>query len=189
MKKRKITYAILALLVAMIAYVIFFPRINVLSISNRKNPSQRVYSTDAYDVGFCISYTHSVNKGRVHDYYECDKSTGYLVLTDSHFVSYGAGMPELEETEGAYFMEMENGYVLKNINRQVPQLIMAVGLIANHTFAACHHGGALIGEPIGEIPLTDYFEPQTSLLFKYTKINYPEYFKHRIKGDLFFYAY
>lgn len=188
MAKRKIIYAILLVFVIGILYVIFFPRIDVLSISNRKNPSQRVYSTDAYDVGFCISYTHSVNKGRVHDYYRCDKNTDYMVLTDSHFVSYGAGMPELEETEGAYFVELENGYVLRNINRQVPQLVMAVGLIANHTFSACHYGGEIIGEPLEEIPFTDYFEPQTSLLFKYTKVNYPEYFKHRIKGDLVFYT-
>lgn len=183
MKKRKITYAVLAFVLLMILYVIFFPWINVLSISNRKNLKQRVYSTQAYEVGFCISYTHSVNKGRVHDYYKIDKNTGDLILTDSHFVSYGAGMPELEETDGASFVLLENGYLMKDINRRVPKLVMAVGVIANHTFSPCYYDGELFGEPLSEIPFTLYFEPQTSLLFECKKINYIDLIRHNLKRD------
>ncbi|MCQ2589602.1 MAG: DUF1850 domain-containing protein [Treponema sp.] len=180
--KRKITYAIIIIFLIVISYVIFFPRINVLSISNRKNPAQRVYSTQAYNEGFCISYTHSVNKGRVHDYYKFHKATGGLLLTSSHFVSYGAGMPELEETEGADFEVLENGYIMNNINRLVPKLVMAVGVIANHTFSPEYYSEKIIGEPAVEIPFTRYFAPQTSLIFEYKKVNFIELQRHGIKG-------
>ena len=183
MKRRKIAYGVLVFILLVILYVVFFPRISVLSISNKKNPKQKIYSTQAYEAGFCISYTHSVNKGRVHDYYECDKANGDLILTNSHFVSYGAGMPELEETDGASFVLLENGYLMKNINRRVPKLVMAVGVIANHTFSPCYFGGELLGEPLSEIPFTDFFEPQTSLIFECKKINYIDFMLYGLKRD------
>lgn len=181
MIKRRIKYTILIAFLLMILYLIFFPGIWVLSISNRKNPAQRIYSDQAYNVGFCISYTHSVNKGRVHDYYICDKKTKELVMQMTHFVSYGAGMPELEETEGAVFELLENGYLMKNVNRRVPKLMMAVGVIANHTFAPEYYGAEKIGEPLCEMPLKDYFAPQTSLILECKRVNYIDFFKHRIK--------
>lgn len=179
--KRKVVNTILIALLLMILFITFFPWISVLSITNRKNPAQRIYSSQAYDVGFCISYTHSVNKGRVHDYYICDKKTKGLVMKETHFVSYGAGMPELEETVGASFELLENGYLMKDVNRRVPKLMMAVGVIANHTLALTHYDEEKIGKPLKEIPFTDYFEPQTSLIFECKRVNYLDFLKHNIK--------
>lgn len=179
MHKRKITYTISLFLVLAILFVIFFPLKKVISISNKKKPSQKVYISKAYDDGFCISYTHSVNKGRVHDYYEVDKKNDDLILISSLFVSYGAGIPELEETEGASFKEIENGYLMYDINRHVPQVLMAVGLIANHTFC--------VGKPFlqntseQEIAFTDFFEAQTSVIIKCKKVSLFELFLYGLK--------
>ena len=49
--------------------IFFTPFITVLSVSSRKTSPLRFYSIDGYKKGFVISYTHSVNKGRVHDFY------------------------------------------------------------------------------------------------------------------------
>ena len=165
--------------------ILFAPSKTVLSISNRKNPNQRIYSSLAYKNGFIISYTHSVNKGRVHDFYKCDQEEEALVLQSTHFVSYGAGIPEPEETPGATFIALDNCYIISNINRVVSKLIMAVGLIADHGFA--------IAEPDlssdyendfnnieGEIFLTDYFPPQTSLIFEIDKVSLAGYLAHKI---------
>lgn len=183
MKINKRLTAFILVLTAFAVYYFFIPRIDVLSISNRKNPKERVYSENAYSLGFCISYTHSVNKGRVHDYYEFDKKTGDLIMTQTHFVSYGAGIPEPEETEGADFEVLSNGYLIKNINRRVPELLMAVGVIADHTISLCYYGAAVIGEPLSEIPLKNYFVPQTSLIFKHKKISLVEYMTHKNLND------
>lgn len=183
----KKSFIILTLIILpVIGGVIFFaPSKAVLAIRNRKNPGQRVYSAQAYNNGFVISYTHSVNKGRVHDFYKCDQNDDVLILQSTHFVSYGAGIPEPEEVPGATFITMDNCYIISNINRVIPTLVMAVGVIADHGFA--------IAEPDfnskyendfeninGELFLTDYFAPQTSLIFKIEKVSLAGYLAHKI---------
>ena len=184
MIKKIVLFTSIALLIIG-GVILFAPSKTVLSISNRKNPNQRIYSSLAYKNGFIISYTHSVNKGRVHDFYKCDQEEEALVLQSTHFVSYGAGIPEPEETPGATFIALDNCYIISNINRVVPKLVMAVGLIADHGFA--------IAEPDlssdyendfnnieGEIFLTDYFPPQTSLIFEIDKVSLAGYLAHKI---------
>ena len=154
--------------------ILFAPSKTVLVIYNRKNPDQRVYSAQGYKNGFIISYTHSVNKGRIHDYYKCDKKNRQLVLQSMYFVSYGAGIPEPEEIPGATFTKLDDSYIISNINRVVPKLVMAVGVIADHTFAVDN-------ADFYEIPLKDYFEPQTSLIFEIEKVSIAGYLAHKIK--------
>ena len=148
------------LLVVIIAFFILnLPFVRVLSLSNRKNFSEKIYSSSALD-GFCVNYTHSVNKGRVHDFYAPTKD-GKLELFKTEFVSYGAGIPEPSETEGAVFYSTENGYVIENLHRVVPKLLMAVGVVAEHSVT--------VGN--SEFFLKDFFKPQTSLLFEVKKVS------------------
>lgn len=153
---------------------------NVLCISNSKDSSERYYSLQGFDDGFIISYTHSVNKGRVHDYYTCDKKTGNLCLNSTFFVSYGAGIPEPEETPGAVFQVLDNGYLINNINRVVPELSMAVGLIANHGYAINYPGYDKPGIIYDEILFTDLFAPQTSIILQTKRVTLIEYLLHKI---------
>ena len=106
----------------------FLPAVRVLSISGRKTPDKVFYSAAACKEGFIISYTHSVNKGRVHDYYRA-LPDGTLELYKTQFVSYGAGIPEPEETPGAVFTVTKDGYFIENLKRKVPRLVMAVAFI------------------------------------------------------------
>ena len=185
MSKEKITLLVLSILLIIGGGILFSPSKTVLVISNRKNPNQRLYSSLAYKNGFIISYTHSVNKGRVHDFYKCDEKEDALVLQSTHFVSYGAGIPEPEETPGATFIALDDCYIISNINRIVPKLVMAVGVIADHGFA--------IAEPDfrsdyendfnnikDEILLTEHFPPQTSLVFEIGKVSIAGYLAHKI---------
>ena len=169
---KKIIVLIILILIA--GGIFFLPAIRVLSVSGRKNPEQAFYSTAFYKEGFIISYTHSVNKGRVHDFYRPAKDGG-LELYKTEFVSYGAGIPEAEETPGAVFTVTEDGYFIENLHRIVPRLTMAVGLIANHSIAA---GTDFDGQK--EFFLTDYFAPQTSIILENKKVSFVEYIKHRI---------
>ncbi len=170
-KKRIIFTAIVLLILGGAALVA--PSKPLLVIYNRKNPKQWVCSAQAYKKGFVISYTHSVNKGRIHDYYKCDKKSGGFVLNSMYFVSYGAGIPEPEEIPGATFTALDDSYIISNINRFLPKLVMAVGLIADHTFAVDE-------ADLNEITLKDYFEAQTSLIFEIKKISPVAYWTHKI---------
>ena len=152
----------------------FLPAVSVLSLSGRKNPDKFFYSAAACKEGFIISYTHSVNKGRVHDYYRFlpDKS---LELYQTQFVSYGAGIPEAEETPGAFFTVTNDGYFIENLNRIVPRLTMAVGIVANHSIAT---GSEMNSE--SERFFTDFFEPQTSIILEYKRVSLFSYLRHKI---------
>ena len=154
--------------------IFFLPAVRVLSISGRKNPDKVFYSAAAFKEGFIISYTHSVNKGRVHDYYSFlpDRT---LELYKTQFVSYGAGIPEPEETPGAFFTVTNDGYFIENLNRKVPRLVMAVGIVANHSIAA---GSDFDSDK--EKFFTDYFEPQTSLILEYKKVSVFSYMRHKL---------
>ena len=132
------------------------PAVRVLSISNRKNLSERIYSRSAMARGFVISYTHSVNKGRVHDFYFPLKS-GEMELSMTEFVSYGAGIPESSETEGARFRVTKNGYVIENLHRVLPRLLMAVGVVAEHSLAIPDTSEVLDTDFSKEFFLKDFF--------------------------------
>lgn len=146
--------------VSVILLAVNLPVIRALSISNRKNHSERIYSVKAVKDGFSVNYTHSVNKGRVHDFYRVLDS-GELELYKTRFVSYGAGIPEPYETEGAEFIVTEDGYFIENLARKIPRLVMAVGVIAEHSVT--------VGET--EFFLKDFFEPQTSLIFEVKRLS------------------
>ena len=155
----------------MTALLIFanLPVVRVLSISNRKNFSERIYSKSAMTQGFVISYTHSVNKGRVHDYYKIEKN-GNLTVFKTVFVSYGAGIPESYETAGAKFRVTEEGYEISGLNRTQKRLLMAVGMVAEHSIAL---GSDFKSE--NERFLKDFFKAQTSLIFEVRRVSVVNY--------------
>ncbi|WP_038073297.1 DUF1850 domain-containing protein [Treponema sp. C6A8] len=146
--------------VPLILLAVNLPVVRALSISNRKNHSERIYTVKAVKDGFSVNYTHSVNKGRVHDFYRILDS-GELELYKTRFVSYGAGIPEPYESEGAEFFVTEDGYIIENLGRKLPSLVMAVGVIAEHSVT--------VGDT--EFFLKDFFEPQTSLVFEVKRLS------------------
>ncbi len=147
-------------------FVFTFPFYSVLSISNRKNPSEKIYFTDGTK-GFVVSYTHSVNKGRVHDYYRTEGRN--LVVYRTDFVSYGAGMPELEETPGAVFHETDGTYSMEYRRDAGRSFLLSVGVIAEHSITVGSH----------EFFLKDFFAPRTSLVFEVKNISLYQFLKRR----------
>lgn len=168
--------SVLSLIVVFLG-IAFLPCVKVLSLSNRKNPSEKVYYR-SMENGFIISYTHSVNKGRVHDYYKTDGKN--FVLYKTEFVSYGAGMPEIEETPGAVFYEADGTYTMEYKRNVGRSFLLSVGVIARHSISI--NGN--------EFFLEDFFEPKTSLVFNNKKIPIIEYtiskieYKKLTTGDL-----
>lgn len=151
--------------------LLLIPAKPVLVISDREDRTNCYYSASGYRNGFIISYTHSVNKGRVHDYYRSADSDE-LELYQTQFVSYGAGIPEPEETAGAVFSVEDGCYTISNLHRVLPRLNMAVGLVANHSIN--------IGNT--EIPLTDFFPAQTGITLQFKRVNLADYIWRHYHG-------
>lgn len=160
MSRQKIISLCSAAVFSFAAAFFFLPCIKVLSISNRNNPDERYFVKADSLKGFEISYTHSVNKGRVHDSYGITNQDT-LLLDKTTFVSYGAGIPEAEETPGAVFTVTEDGYVISNLQRYVKKLVMAVGIIADHGLTLRFANGDEL-----YFTMTDLFAPQTGIIFE-----------------------
>ena len=156
------------------------PVVKVFSLSSRKVSNNCYYILAKKISGFEISYTHSVNKGRVHDFYTI-QSDDCLLLDKTIFVSYGAGIPEPEETPGADFLVTDEGYVIYNLNRKLQKLTMAVGLIANHAITIFDsQNGTDAKNSVQEYYLTDLFEPQTSIILEIKRITFLKYIFHKL---------
>ena len=160
---------VISIIITTLIVFLFVPSTKALVITNRKKQNERIISIDGYRKGFIISYTHSVNKGRVHDFYKSENN--HLELYQTQFVSYGAGIPEPYETPGAVFEVTENGYFIKNLNRKLPKFIMAVGVIADHSIIIGDFISDSGSDKSNEIFLTEYFLPQTSLVFEIKRVS------------------
>ncbi len=153
------------------AAAVLTPCLSVLCVSSRKNPWKKVYSRPALD-GFVISYTHSVNKGRVRDFYHFGKD-GQLVLAKTAFVSYGAGIPEPLDVggcaSGVQFNASSGQYEISGMEYEISRLVMANGVTAQHALE--------VGS--SQFFLNDYFLPQTSLVFERRRVSFIQYFTTR----------
>lgn len=119
---------------------------------------------------FIISYTHSVNRGRVRDYYIIKSK--YIILSKTRFMSYGAGIPEPEKRQK--FTETEDYIEISNINRKIDNLYLFVGTIANHKIE--------IDEK--KIELKEIFKPQENIKIEYKILSIFEYIKLLILNKL-----
>ena len=147
------------------------PCLSVLCVSSRKNPWKKVYSRKAAR-SFVISYTHSVNKGRVSDFYRFSPA-GTVMLVKTAFVSYGAGIPEPEDIGGnassAFLNVLPDTYEISGMEYEISRLVMANGITAQHALE--------VGS--SQFFLNDYFLPQTSLVFERRRVSFIQYFTTR----------
>lgn len=108
---------------------------------------------------FYISFTHSVNRTPVNEYYRI--SGDKLILEKGDFYSYGAGMPEAGEY-GSSKPVVAGGVVqINNINKEFKKVTYFAGTFANHNLNA---KGT-------KIFFTELVKPQTPVTIEVKKIS------------------
>ena len=142
--------------------ILFIPIFPKLLINNK------IFNIEKKE--FIISYTHSVNRGRVRDYYIIKSK--YIILSKTRFMSYGAGIPEPEKKQK--FIETEDYIEISDINRKIDNLYLFVGTIANHKIE--------IDEK--KIELKEIFKPQENIKIEYKILSIFEYIKLLILNKL-----
>ena len=142
--------------------ILFIPIFPKLLINNK------IFNIEKKE--FIISYTHSVNRGRVRDYYIIKSK--YIILSKTRFMSYGAGIPEPENRQK--FRETEDYIEISEINRKIDNLYLFVGTIANHKIE--------IDEK--KIELKEIFKPQENIKIEYKILSIFEYIKLLILNKL-----
>ena len=142
--------------------ILFIPIFPKLLINNK------IFNIEKKE--FIISYTHSVNRGRVRDYYIIKNK--YIILSKTRFMSYGAGIPEPEKRQK--IIETEYYIEIRDINRKIDNLYLFVGTIANHKIE--------IDEK--KIELKEIFKPQENIKIEYKILSIFEYIKLLILNKL-----
>lgn len=105
---------------------------------------------------FTIEYTHSVELTPVSETYIIDKNK--IILIESHFKSYGAGLPA---TTPYKFEITDRGFRIYEINEVMEYLIYRTGAgIANHKLILRDE----------EYDFLDFTEPRAGLEFKVKKV-------------------
>ncbi len=77
---------------------------------------------------FVLSYVHSVNRRPVYDTLRA--AGDHLVIVGSRFDSFGAGMPD--GSDGRLFIASD-GWLVYQVERPVPEVVVRVGRVAEHT--------------------------------------------------------
>ena len=102
---------------------------------------------------FVLSFTHSVNRRPVYDTIRVVRDR--IIVVKSRYDAFGAGMPEHSTAEGI-FRVAEDGWIEWTINRPMPEVVVRVGRVANHTL---HLKGR-------EIPLASLSTPGTAVALR-----------------------
>ncbi|WP_300754236.1 DUF1850 domain-containing protein [uncultured Brachyspira sp.] len=158
MFKKIILFITIIIILIVLLFIPLFPRLVLNSVkNNRINIALKIDNKK-----FIISYTHSVNKGRVRDFYFIDKK-GNIVLDKTRFVSYGAGIAEPEKNEN---IVITDDYIeINNMNRIIKNFYLFIGAAANHTM--------IIDDKV--IELDKFFSPQSSIKIEYKRLSIFDY--------------
>lgn len=145
--------AVLALLLILL---MFTPAKSYLLLREANSGRVMYHAALAEGEEFSVSYTHSVNKSEVEEYYQSRGGNIYLIRLV--YAAFGAGMPTDAYAEGGTTLSYdgEGRMVIAGYDRLLPRLVYNVGMVADHIL---HIGGE-------SIHLTQIAQPQTALRFE-----------------------
>ena len=133
MSKKKL-FAAVALVVAAVSLFVIINcnhNTNTLVMKNFKTGETYLEVPLTDDHLFSVSYTHSVNKSLVEEYYTITPQDG-IVLVKARYNNFGAGVAT-ELTDGQYLSyDDENYMVINNMHVPISQLVYKVGTVSDH---------------------------------------------------------
>jgi hypothetical protein len=109
---------------------IFVPRHVTLEVVPTDTERQALCAEMRSGEEFVLSFTHSVNRRPVYDTIRVARD--HVIVVKSRYDAFGAGMPEHSTAEGT-FRVAEDGWIEWTINRPMPEVVVRVGRVANHT--------------------------------------------------------
>lgn len=133
MSKKKLFAAVALVVAAVSLFVIINNRQNTDTLVMKDFQTGEVYLEVplAEDHLFSISYTHSVNKSLVEEYYTVTPKDG-IILVKARYNNFGAGVAT-ELTDGQYLSYDDEGYmVINNMHVPITQLVYRVGTVSDH---------------------------------------------------------
>ncbi len=115
--KKNLLRTLIIISILILLLFLCYPKVYIVTENNRVLSSHLLLPGE----GFTFKYTHSVEKTTVIEEYQLNWS-GKLIMTETRFKSYGAGLPletENFSTEGEFF-------ILRDMDIKLPQVRIRV---------------------------------------------------------------
>jgi len=146
---------ILLVVVALLAIAMMLYPIEVIKASDARSGEYLGSWWPMEDNSFTIKYIHSVERTPVWEMYTIEE--GEIVLKETIFQSYGAGLPATSPYD---FDIVEDGFRLYNIDQKMTNLVYRTGAVrANHEL--------MVGERT--YPFVEFSEPTEEVKFETQK--------------------
>jgi hypothetical protein len=116
----------------LVTAAIVYPRCLILEMADPSTGRRLFCAAMADGEEFDITFTHSVNRRPVQDTLRVTRD--HLVIVRSRFDAFGAGMPEATTQDGRLEVAAD-GRLEWTVNRPMPEVVLRVGRVANHTLA------------------------------------------------------
>ena len=129
MRKQSAVFLVI-LMGAALAALVFWPRYLVLDLARTDSRAPVLCAEMHAGEEVVLAFVHSVNRRPVYDTIRV--AGDHLVVVKSVFDTFGAGMPEASTGEGTLRVA-EDGWLEWTINRPMPEVVVRIGWVANHT--------------------------------------------------------
>lgn len=127
------TVLVVAVIFTILIMVGFFHQQDkVQQLVMKNNYTDEVYLTEPLGVDgiFSVSYTHSVNKSMVEEYYQLQEQN--LTLIKARYHHFGAGVATEIPPEQEFYYDEDGYMVIDNINYPLSSLVYKVGTVSDH---------------------------------------------------------
>jgi len=151
-------HGVILMIVAVLAAMVLVPFRMSLVVETENHRLLRCWDVRPGDE-FVITYTHSVNKSPVEEYFRIREDYA-VVLIKTAFRSFGVGIPS-ELAGGEELRVFPDRMEIVNINRVIPQIVLAVGTVADHQLTV---GGR-------RMKMTDFAKPQQTVRIYTRKVS------------------
>jgi len=152
----RVRIGILGFFLAGSTVLLLWPWISILQVAGGDAGDVRLCAFVSSGEEFTLSFIHSVNKRPVCDTLRAQGD--HLVIVKSCFDAFGAGMPEASTEEGTLTV-LPDSRLEWTVNRPVPEVIVRVGRVAEHT----------LGLKGRQFRLDGLAEPGKALVFRVRK--------------------
>ena len=128
--RKRWTAILVVMMGAALAALVFWPRYLALDLARADFPAPLLCAKMRVGEEVVLAFVHSVNRRPVYDTIRV--ANDHLVVVKSVFDAFGAGMPEASTDEGTLRVT-EDGWLEWTINRPMPEVVVRIGWVADHT--------------------------------------------------------
>ncbi|MDZ5712975.1 DUF1850 domain-containing protein [Jeotgalibacillus haloalkalitolerans] len=164
MQKKKMIPVLIIVIAGVFFAAVFLPVRQAITFHHQQSGELISYIPVSDQKDFHLSYTHSIHKSEVIDFYEITKENEIRQVA-LEYEDMAIGMPSNAMYEGEEFVEKDGKYRIEHMNRLFPSINLHTSqVVVSHVF---HYHDK-------DYALDDYIEPGTFITISIKKLTLAE---------------